>query len=64
MSHLTEIEIRPRSSDWHAQIKDHPGIWGCGKTIDDAIGSLVRSWPEKFGIKIQFPDPIGKLPDS
>lgn len=50
------LERRPK---YHAQIKDEPGYWGCGDSRDDAIGSLVRSHPERFGIKITH---LGKLP--
>jgi hypothetical protein len=39
-----------RRPKYHAQIKGKPGCWGCGKTTDEAIGSLVRSHPEYFGL--------------
>lgn len=37
---------------YHAQIKDNPGFWGCGKNCDEAVGSLIRSHPEKFSIEM------------
>jgi hypothetical protein len=42
---------------YHAQIE--PGLWACGDTADDAIGNLIRTHPEKFGVTIEF---LGKLP--
>ena len=51
---MTEIEIRKRSGDWHAQIKGQPGLWGCGKTPDEAVGSMARNHAERLGLDIQF----------
>lgn len=50
-------EERPK---YHAQIQGEPGLWSCGVSPDDAIGNLVRTHPEKFGIKLTFLK--GKLP--
>lgn len=65
-----EIEVCERAMDYwidsngqrqpkyHAQIKDEPGFWACGRSVDDAIGDLVRCHPERFGIKILFLRPL------
>lgn len=37
------IEFRRHTDDYHAQIKGQPGWWGCGRSIDEAVGSVVRS---------------------
>ncbi len=47
-----EIVVSKRSHDWHACLKDRPEIWGCGKSIDEAIGSLIRAHAERFGISL------------
>jgi hypothetical protein len=39
---------------YHAQIKDRPDVWAAGISIDDAIGNLVRTHPDQFGIEIEF----------
>ncbi len=44
---------------FHAQIKDKPGIWGCGLSRAEAIGDLIRSHAELFNIEITD---LGKLP--
>jgi hypothetical protein len=44
---------------YHAQVRGKPGFWGCGDTIQDAIGSLISAHPKQFGIKIAY---IGKAP--
>jgi hypothetical protein len=66
-----EIEICERLADYwidesgnknpkyHAQIKDQPGMWGCGRCPQDALGSLIRNHPALFGISIRQ---LGKLP--
>lgn len=51
-----EIVVTKRTDDYHACIKGHPEIWGCGKDYDDAIGDLVRSHSYDFGIKIRYYD--------
>lgn len=49
--------VRRRAhDDWMAYITELPGAWGCGRSIDAAIGSVVRSFPERFSI-VQHPDP-------
>jgi hypothetical protein len=51
-SQLT-IEVRRRSDDYHAQIKDHPELWGCGPTPSHAVGDLVRTHREATGITLE-----------
>jgi len=51
-----EIVVTKRTDDYHACIRGHPKIWGCGKDYDDAIGDLVRSHKEEFDIKISYCD--------
>jgi len=41
-----------RSSDWHACLEGQPAIWGCGKSVDEAVGALVRNHPEQFGVSL------------
>lgn len=43
---------------YHAQIGSNGGNWGCGTSIDEAIGNLVQNAPEKFGMTVEF---MGKL---
>lgn len=69
---MIEIEVCERLMDYwydadgkekpmyHAQVKDKPGLWGCGKYRVNAIGDLISSHPEVFGIKITCLE--GKLP--
>jgi len=44
------IIITNRSSDYHAAIEGRPEIWGNGTTPREAIGNLVQSHKEVFGI--------------
>ncbi len=39
------------TGDFHACIEGSPWHWACGKVPDEAIGNLVRTHPEHFGIK-------------
>ncbi len=47
----TKIIMTCRSDDYHACIEGTE-FWGCGKTISEAIGDLIRSHREVFGIEI------------
>lgn len=53
---VVTIVVTPRSQmnaqgDYHAQIDKQPGVWGCGATPDEAVGNLVRSHSERFGLQ-------------
>jgi hypothetical protein len=50
---MQAIIITKRSDDYHAHLAPDKRIWGCGRTIDEAIGDLIRAHREAFGIKIQ-----------
>lgn len=46
----TKIVVTRRFADYHAAIDGTNGCkWGCGKTIDEAVGNLVRNHPGAFG---------------
>jgi hypothetical protein len=47
------IIIRQRTADKAAFIKGTPEKWGCGATINEAVGDLVRSHIKDFGITIE-----------
>lgn len=51
---LRTITVTSRSDDFHACLEDYTGVWGCGKTTDEAIGNLVRSLPDTFGIALKL----------
>ncbi len=38
------------AGDCRARVEGRPDIWGIGKDIDEAIGGLIRSHKEFFGI--------------
>ena len=52
---LTRVVVTQRFSDYHAAIDGTEGRkWGCGKTIDEAVGALVRNHPEAFGAVVDI----------
>ncbi len=52
---LAKIVVTQRFSDYHAAIDGTAGRkWGCGKTIDEAVGALVRNHPEAFGTSVDL----------
>lgn len=46
------ITLTKRPSDYHACLENHPEIWGCGKSVYEAVGSVIMSHPKKFNLKI------------
>ena len=52
--YTTTIVVTKRTDDYHACIKGHPEIWGCGEDGNKAIGDLIRSNEAEFAIKVQY----------
>ena len=62
---ITPVEIEVFNDYWvdrglsrpvfRAQIKNQPECQASCRSIDSAVGHLVRSHPERFGIKIFSP---------
>ncbi len=48
-----KITVVKRSEDYMAHIEGEPSYWDCGKTPNEAIGGLIRTWREKFNIHIK-----------
>lgn len=46
------IIVTPRSNDYHAHLAPTPAIWAAGKTPNAAIGDLINTHPEEFGVEI------------
>lgn len=44
--------VMEKQPTYHACIKGEPGLWDCGATFDEAIGNLIRTHAERFGIKV------------
>lgn len=49
------IIVEQRSADIHVHLEPHRGVWACGKTLDDAIGNLVRYHQEYFEVEVAWP---------
>jgi len=47
-----KIIITQRSSDFHAHVEGHLGRWAAGVSPRAAVGDLVISHQDFFGIKI------------
>jgi hypothetical protein len=39
---MIEITTEKRADDWMAYLSTNKGIWGCGRTEDEAVGSFMR----------------------
>lgn len=52
--YTVDIVVTKRIHDYHACIKGHPQIWGCGRNESEAIWDLVRSYESEFGVKINY----------
>jgi hypothetical protein len=50
-----KIEVVNWGEGYKAQIKADTRHWAYGKTIDEALGNLIRSWPENFNIYVSYP---------
>lgn len=52
---MKRIRITKRTHDYHACLADRPAIWGVGETVSAAIGDLIYSHPETFGVEVILP---------
>ncbi|MEK7502960.1 MAG: hypothetical protein AAB556_00765 [Patescibacteria group bacterium] len=49
-----KIVLTKRSDDFMAHVENNSEIWSCGKNTDEAIGSLIRTYRELFGIDLRW----------
>lgn len=49
---MPKITLTTRGTDVMAVLDGDPRKWDCGRGRAEAIGALVLSWPEAFGITI------------
>lgn len=42
----------------HAHIEGQPDKWGQGNTPSEAIGDLLRAWPEEFNAEVEFTNDV------
>ena len=49
---MQTIIVRKRAEDFHASFENDVASWGCSESRDGAIGDLVRSHPERFGVRV------------
>lgn len=49
-----KIVVHRRTGDYHAHIEGNLGMWGCDKTPEGAVKSLVRNWTESEGMPIVY----------
>lgn len=50
---MKKIIVKERSNDYHASLKGHPEIYGCGKSYKEAVGSLILAHRDKFNIEVE-----------
>jgi hypothetical protein len=51
---MPTVVVERRPDDYMAYLQGHKTIWGCGKSISEAIGDVIQSHPESFGVKTEF----------
>ena len=49
-----KIIIEKRSDDYMAYLEGNRGIWDCGPSISMAIGKLMITHPEAFGLEMEM----------
>ncbi len=54
---MNTIKIEKHGDDYMAFIGNcgHKGFWDCGKTPEEAIGNLIKTWGERLNIELEFP---------
>lgn len=54
---MYKIIVERRQDDYMAYLNGDKKLWGCGKTPDLAVISLIRNHAEKMNIKIKYTNP-------
>lgn len=49
---IVTIVVSKRRDDYHACPEGETGLWDCGRTRTEAIGNLIQTHPERFGITL------------
>lgn len=52
---MLKIKVTRRSDDFHACVDGRPMLWDCGRSAVEAIGNLLLSHPDVFGVDIETP---------
>lgn len=48
------ITLTPRWDDIHAHANGNLGIWGCGKSVNEAVRDLVSAHQKYFSIELNM----------
>lgn len=51
---MNTIVIVKRPSDYMAFLKASPGVWGCGKGPNEAIGDMIQAHAKHFNLQIEL----------
>lgn len=52
---MPSVIITKRHDDFHAALEGDPRFWASSKTsVDAAVGNLMRTYPETFGVCIKW----------
>lgn len=48
------IIVTRQGDGYRASVEGQEGVWGPGKTVDEAIGNLVSAHPEVFRVILKI----------
>jgi len=55
------IVVTQRFRDFHVCIENMEGIWSAGKTVDEALGDLIRHHQEFFNVEVKLDTSVKKF---
>ena len=59
-SYLFSISVEHHPNDFMVYLNNNIGLWGCGKTVAEAIGDAVRTHVEHLNIDVNLVQRMNK----
>lgn len=61
---FNEIVVEQKYGEFHVHLKGRPGLWAQGKTVLQAVGTLICDHPETFHIKMNYDQVDSLVPEK
>jgi hypothetical protein len=61
---LNEIVAEKKNGEFHVHLKGRPGLRAQGRTIMQAVGTLICDHPEAFNIKLNYDKVDSLVPEK
>lgn len=50
-----KLTVTRQGDGYRVQLDGRPDVWGCGLTVDEALGDWLRTHGSRLGVEIVYP---------